>query len=83
MHGGHRVLQYILHVGMRVAENGHAHLDGPIDSTVADRLQTVREYLSSLVDAIEQDGDSEANKALSEALASIDMAASGIWSSNG
>lgn len=47
----------------------------------ADRLQTVREYLGSLIDRIGADGDTEANEGLAEALASIDMAASGMWSS--
>jgi nitrilase len=48
---------------------------------VVDRLQTVREYLGSLIGRIESDGDSEVNEALAEALASIDMAAAGMWSS--
>ncbi|MBF6599684.1 MAG: carbon-nitrogen hydrolase family protein [Dehalococcoidia bacterium] len=47
---------------------------------VVDRLETVRAYLGSLIDRIEADGDSDANEALSEALASIDMAAAGLWS---
>ena len=48
---------------------------------VVDRLEAVREYLGSLIERIEIDGDSEVNAALAEALASIDMAAAGRWSS--
>lgn len=48
---------------------------------VVDRLEAVREYLGSLIERIETDGDSEVNAALVEALASIDMAAAGMWSS--
>lgn len=47
---------------------------------VVDRLETVRAYLGSLIDRIETDGDSDVNEALAEALASIDMAAAGMWS---
>ncbi|HEY7802559.1 MAG TPA: carbon-nitrogen hydrolase family protein [Dehalococcoidia bacterium] len=47
---------------------------------VVDRLETVRAYLGSLIDRIEADGDTDANEALTEALASIDMAAAGMWS---
>ncbi len=58
--------------------------DAPIDAATAeevvDRLQTVREYLGSLINRIESDGDDEVNAAIAEALASIDMAATGIWS---
>jgi predicted amidohydrolase len=43
-----------------------------------DPLAAVREYLGSL--RMGADGDSELNQALSEALASIDMAAAGMWS---
>jgi hypothetical protein len=43
-----------------------------------DRLQTVRSYLGSLLDRI--DSDADVDEAIAEALASIDMAASGIWS---
>jgi hypothetical protein len=46
---------------------------------VVDRLQTVRTYLGSLLDRIDSD-DTEVDEAIAEALASIDMAASGIWS---
>ncbi len=45
---------------------------------VVDRLETVREYLGSLIDRIENDGD-DVREALAEALASIDMAAAGMW----
>jgi nitrilase len=48
---------------------------------VVDRLQAVREYLGSLIGRIETDGDSDVNEALTEALASIDLAAAGMWSS--
>ena len=47
---------------------------------VVDRLETVRTYLASLIGHIEANGDSETNAALAEALASIDMAAAGMWS---
>lgn len=47
---------------------------------VVDRLATVRAYLGSLIDSIEANGDTDANEALTEALASIDMAAAGMWS---
>ena len=36
---------------------------------VVDRLETVREYLGSLIDRIETDGDSDVNEALAEAMA--------------
>ncbi len=46
-----------------------------------DRLDAVRAYLSSLMDRFESDGgDAEVNEALAEALASINMAAAGMWS---
>lgn len=48
---------------------------------VVDRLETVREYLASLIGRIEDDDDNNINEALAEALASIDMAAAGMWSS--
>ncbi|MBI2723678.1 MAG: carbon-nitrogen hydrolase family protein [Chloroflexi bacterium] len=49
---------------------------------VIDRLETVRDYLSSIIDRFEGDGggDSEMKAAVAEALASIDTAAAGIWS---
>jgi predicted amidohydrolase len=47
---------------------------------VVDRLAAVRAYLGSLIDSIEANGDNDANEALTEALASIDMAAAGMWS---
>jgi hypothetical protein len=49
-------------------------------SDAADRLQAMREYLGSLMERAGADADSEVNEALVEALASIDMAASGMWS---
>ncbi|MHB8377229.1 MAG: carbon-nitrogen hydrolase family protein [Dehalococcoidia bacterium] len=63
------------------------HLDGADGARtgataeqVVDRLATVRAYLGSLIGRIEADGDHDANEALAEALASIDMAAAGMWS---
>jgi aliphatic nitrilase len=56
-------------------------LEGATAEEVVDRLEAVREYLGSLIGRIESDGDSEVNAALVEALASIDMAAAGMWSS--
>ena len=56
-------------------------LEAATAEEVVDRLEAVREYLGSLIDRIEADGDSEVNEALAEALASIDMAAAGMWSS--
>lgn len=50
---------------------------------VVDRLEAVRAYLGSLIERIESDGDIDTNAALAEALASIDMAAAGMWSSGG
>jgi predicted amidohydrolase len=47
---------------------------------VLDRLQAVRNYLGSLIDRIETDSDAEVDEAIAEALASIDMAAGGMWS---
>lgn len=61
--------------GMR--ENG---IEPATAGDVADRLDAVREYLGSLIERIAGDGDSEVNEAIAEALASIDMAAAGIWS---
>lgn len=55
--------------------------DGVSAEAVVDRLQAVREYLDSLISRVEADGDADANEALVEALASIDMAAAGMWSS--
>ncbi len=56
-------------------------LEAATAEEVVDRLQTVRDYLGSLIERIEIDGDSEVNEALAEALASINMAAAGMWSS--
>ena len=55
-------------------------LEAATAEEVVDRLQTVRDYLGSLIERIEIDGDSEVNEALAEALASINMAAAGMWS---
>ncbi len=55
--------------------------DGVSAGAVVDRLQAVREYLDSLITRVQTDGDADANEALAEALASIDMAAAGMWSS--
>jgi predicted amidohydrolase len=46
---------------------------------VVDRLETVREYLGSLIERIETDGDSDINEALVEAMESIERAAAGVW----
>jgi predicted amidohydrolase len=62
-----------------VAHTPHARLDAPTQEVVVDRLETVRAYLGSLIDRIEADGDSDSSEALAEALASIDMAAAGMW----
>jgi aliphatic nitrilase len=51
-----------------------------VAADVADRLEVVREYLGSLIHDVRSNGDHEVNEALSEALASIDMAAAGMWS---
>ena len=56
-------------------------IGGAMAGAVVDRLETVREYLGSLIGRIEHDGDTDMNEALAEALASIDMAAAGMWSS--
>ncbi|HET7923619.1 MAG TPA: carbon-nitrogen hydrolase family protein [Rhodanobacteraceae bacterium] len=60
-----------------------AVLTGEVHSAhaAADRLQAMREYLGSLMERAGADGDTDVNEALVEALASIDMAASGMWSS--
>jgi nitrilase len=64
--------------------SGAAEMDAPLESATAeevvDRLEAVREYLASMIERIEADGDSEVNAALAEALASIDMAANGVLS---
>lgn len=61
-----------------------AHAPEPLDAATAEdvvnRLETVRDYLGSLIGRIEHDGDSDVSEALAEALASIDMAAAGMWS---
>ena len=51
-----------------------------IPPEVAGRLDVVREYLSTLMTDVRRNGDNEVNEALAEALASIDMAAAGMWS---
>jgi predicted amidohydrolase len=68
----------IFHDSARVASA--AGIEGATAEAVVDRLESVREYLGSLITRISSDGDVEANAALAEALASIDLAASGIWS---
>ena len=61
-----------------------SQIEEPLESATAeevvDRLEAVRDYLGSLIDRIETDGDTEVNEALAEAMASIDMAATGMWS---
>jgi len=59
---------------------GEPLLQAATAGEVVDRLEAVREYLGSLIDRIAGDGDTEVNEAIAEALASIDMAAAGIWS---
>jgi len=54
-------------------------LEAATSQEVVDRLEAVREYLASLIERIETDGDTEVNEAVAEALASIDMAAAGMW----
>lgn len=62
-------------------ENGKSEpMQTATAEAVVDRLETVRDYLGSLIDRIESDGDSDVSEALAEALASIDMAATGVWS---
>ena len=84
--GGHYarpdVLQLVMHTQPRTplvrvtgARDGSAR---PTPGDVVDRLQTVRAYLGSLIDRIE--ADDEVDVAIAEALASIDMAATGMWS---
>jgi predicted amidohydrolase len=88
--GGHYarpdVLQLVVNTAPKpniVFEDSHVSLDEPLEATTADevvdRLEAVREYLGSLIDRIESDGDIEVNAALAEAMASIEEAASGVW----
>jgi aliphatic nitrilase len=81
------VLQLIVNASRKpiaVFSNEESEIEAPLEAATAeevvDRLQTVRDYLGSLIDRIEIDGDSDVNEALAEALASIDMAAAGMWS---
>lgn len=60
---------------------GARAVEGVSAGVVVDRLQAVRDYLDSLITRVRTDGDADANEALAEALASIDMAAAGMWSS--
>jgi predicted amidohydrolase len=46
---------------------------------MVDRLQTVRDYLGSLISRIEADGDADVDAALAEAMESIERAASAVW----
>ncbi len=80
------VLQLVVNTRVKPVASfveSRAMFDEPITTATAevvvDRLETVRAYLGSLIDRIE-DGDHETNAALAEALASIDMAAAGVWS---
>lgn len=81
------ILQLVVHAQRKpiATFTAPAALDNPLAGTTAeqvvDRLEAVREYLGSLIGRIESDGDSEVNAALAEALASIDQAAAGMWSS--
>ena len=45
---------------------------------VVDRLQTVRDYLGSLIDRIEADGDYDVDAAIAEAMESIERASNGV-----
>ena len=62
------------------AGQGDEALEPATADEVVDRLAAVRLYLGSLIERIAGDGDAEVNEAITEALASIDMAAAGIWS---
>ena len=62
------------------ADDSDDALDVATAEDVVDRLEAVRSYLGSLIDHIESDDDPEVNAAIAEALASIDMAAAGMWS---
>jgi aliphatic nitrilase len=81
------VLQLLVHAERKPVTSYGTTMrhDEPLEAATAeevvDRLEAVREYLGSLIERIETDGDSEVNAALVEALASIDMAAAGMWSS--
>jgi predicted amidohydrolase len=46
----------------------------PTAEEMVDRLEAVRAYLGSLIDRVGADGDTDADEAIAEALASIDMA---------
>jgi hypothetical protein len=46
----------------------------PTAEEMVDRLEAVRAYLGSLIDRVGGDGDTDADEAIAEALASIDMA---------
>ncbi len=59
----------------------HDMIGGATADAVVDRLETVREYLGSLIGRIENDGDHAINEALAEALASIEIAAAATWRS--
>jgi aliphatic nitrilase len=81
------VLQLIVnaaHKPVAVFSDTASEAEEPLESATAeevvDRLEAVRDYLGSLIDRIETDGDIEVNEALAEAMASIDMAATGMWS---
>ena len=81
------VLQLIVnaaHKPIAVFSDTASEVEEPLESATAeevvDRLEAVRYYLGSLIDRIESDGDTEVNEALAEAMASIDMAATGMWS---
>ncbi len=81
------VLQLIVnaaHKPVAVFSDAASPIEEPLETATAeevvDRLEAVRDYLGSLIDRIETDGDTEVNEALAEAMASIDMAATGIWS---
>lgn len=81
------VLQLIVNAAQKpiaVFSDTASQMEEPLESATAeevvDRLEAVRDYLGSLIERIETDGDTEVNEALAEAMASIDMAATGMWS---
>ena len=81
------VLQLIVNAAQKpiaVFSDTSSQMEEPLESATAeevvDRLEAVRDYLGSLIERIETDGDTEVNEALAEAMASIDMAATGMWS---
>ena len=78
------VLQLVINAAPKpIMRHSTSTLGEPMEAATAeeviDRLQTVRDYLGSLIDRIDADGDTEVNEALAEALESIERAAAGVW----